>query len=305
MEYINDIRSIASDIFLTIPLLLVGFIFFMGAMTSNVGLLYLFAGHLLAVPALSFLSNERGPMFNEGYQFSAAKLIKWLFSVSGVLYVLIKSLDGNPLNYLSFLIVIVPAVGQLYFHKQNIEKDPAKEATVFDFFNPIAWGWVSNFGPLPIKTDSAAACAMVPGADKGYSNPTNWMVHLTFFFGFLMANAAAIMHEPIPKVSGDATEGQQEMVDSRVSNRMTLVISIITFSTLIFITLIAFRYTTTKCEGPFIYNLIPLTIIGATGAAWFHLFYTSCGLRPTDILGVVQGMVSPKMADNPIICVGS
>jgi len=299
MEYVNDIRSTASDIFLTLPLLLVGFIFFMGAMTSNVGLLYLFAGHLLAVPALSFLANDRGPMWFDGGKFSGTKLVKWLLSALGVLYVLIKSLNGSMNNFWTFLLIVIPGVGQFVTHQQG------KDEAALHFFNPI--GWIVGSPPqASVSGHAAATCAMVPGAESAdAANPTNWMAHLTFFFGFLMANASAIMREPAPIVSGKNSEADQDKVDTRVSNRLLIVNSIILISSLVFISLAALRYMKTPCEGSFLYSLFPLTIIGLTGAAWFQLFYAGCGLRPTDILGVVQGMVSPKMADNPIICVGS
>ena len=52
------------DAFITLPLLIIGFIFFLGTLTSNIGLLYLFLGHLGIVPALEFLGNETRPLIN-------------------------------------------------------------------------------------------------------------------------------------------------------------------------------------------------------------------------------------------------
>jgi hypothetical protein len=41
------------------------------------------------------------------------------------------------------------------------------------------------------------------------------------------------------------------------------------------------------------------------GGAWFKLIEVSCGIPASDILGLVQGLISPVAIDNPIVCVGT
>jgi hypothetical protein len=72
----------------------------------------------------------------------------------------------------------------------------------------------------------------------------------------------------------------------------------------VFAILVFFRYVRTPCESGLLYSLIPLIIIGLTGASWFK-YVASCGVRPADVLGIVQGMISPDLIDNPIVCLGS
>jgi hypothetical protein len=54
-----------------------------------------------------------------------------------------------------------------------------------------------------------------------------------------------------------------------------------------------------------LYSLVPLIVIGLTGASWFTVVHTKCGVRPADVLGLVQGMISPDLIDNPVVCMGS
>jgi hypothetical protein len=41
------------------------------------------------------------------------------------------------------------------------------------------------------------------------------------------------------------------------------------------------------------------------GSCFFYITYKLCGVRPTDILGIVQGMAPSKLVDNPIVCIAS
>ena len=304
--HIEAIRSTVSDAFLTLPLLIVGFVFFLGALTSNSGLLLLSFGQLILVPALSFLANEPGPAAFANGKFSIMKLIKWLFSILLVLGVQAKAL-GNSYGYLLFAAILIPFCGQYYFHQQEI--DPP----VFFFFNiPAVIKSLFNWSiDIPKNDEKAAAtCAMIPNVDEKtsmYKSPSNWLSQLTFFAGFIMANAIAIYNQPVPVISDPDYKQQikrQEESDTRVANRKLMVTGILTSVIVSFIVLLMFRYARTPCEAGIFYNLFPLLIIGLTGAAWFQFTYKTCGIRPTDILGIIQGMVNSNMIDNPIVCVG-
>ena len=61
----------------------------------------------------------------------------------------------------------------------------------------------------------------------------------------------------------------------------------------------------TPCEDSIGNVAVPILITFFLGYGWFYIIYKECGVRPTDVLGIVQGFVSPDMIDNPIVCVGS
>ena len=295
MDYVDSIRTSVGDIFLTFPLILVGFIFFLGTLTSNIGLLYLFAGHLFVAPSLSFLANEKGPAWFDGKDFSVFKSIQWIFSVFSVLTINIQALGGGNNNWM-YLLVLLPFIGQF------ITRQVGSDKSVLWFFNVVGWFIHEK------EVDAAPTCAMVPGADKLYTTPSAWLTHLTFFFGFVYANAAALLNEPVPTVNTTDSaeiESQTANIAKRVSNRKTIATTIVCSATFMFLVMLIFRYAKTPCEGGFFHSLIPLLIVGLTGASWFQIVYRSCGVRPTDVLGIVQGMISTVSADNPIVCVGA
>jgi hypothetical protein len=300
MEFLDAIRSSVGDAFLTLPLLIMGFAFFMGTLTSNIGLLYLFLGHILLVPALSFLSNEPGPAWFEGKSISVTKGLKWLFSMLLFLNIHGSALGGGAAYSMNTLLLL-PLIGQFITHSLG------KDVPVFWFVNPVAWF------TTPTQTDNAAGtCSIVPGADPKegiYSAPSSWLAHVTFFFGFLFNNALAVYNQPTPKLSGAVDEATRQDRENRLSlrvrNRKWLAASIMAAILFVFTILVFFRYARTPCEAGFLYSLIPLVITGLTGASWFQSVYQNCGVRPADVLGIVQGMISPDLIDNPIVCVGS
>jgi hypothetical protein len=300
MEYIGAIQSSVGDAFLTLPLLIMGFSFFLGTLTSNIGLLYLFLGHLLLVPSLSFLANEPGPAWFEGKTVSIVKGVKWLFSMLLFLNIHGSALGGGAAYSLNTLLLL-PLLGQFITHSFG------KDVPVLWFFNPVAW----FMKPNPTDT-KAGTCSIVPGTDSKdsiYTSPSSWLVHILFFFGFLFNNALAVYSQPTPKLSGAVDEAtrqdRENRLTLRVRNRKWLAASIMAVILFAASILIFFRYARTPCESGFLYSLIPSVIIALTGASWFQSVYKNCGVRPADVLGIVQGMISPDLIDNPIVCVGS
>jgi hypothetical protein len=297
MEYVQGIRSTIGDTFLTLPLLLVAFLFFMGTVTSNVGMLYLFLGHIFFAPALGFLANEKGTAWFEDDSFKIAKVGKWLFSVFLTLGLFARSLGGGA-NYAIYFLALIPFFGQGIAYNYKAEK------SVLWFFNPIGW-----FVPEgDISSSRSSTCEMIPREESTpWTTPSAWVTHMSFFFGFLFANANAILNEPAPKlndVSEDAA-ARKAKLDQRVANRKTLVSIIIAVAVVAALLLLLFRYTKTPCEASFFHSLIPIVLIGLGGASWFQVIYKDCGVRPADVLGMVSSMISPNKADNPIVCVGT
>lgn len=298
MSILGEVRSLFADTFLSLPLIIIGFIFLFGTLTSNIGLLYLFLGQVTIPPILSYLSSP------------AANLNGWATPVSDLFYkyvpavlVLLINLSalGGGLNFLVYLLLILPLLGQT----MEINKP-------FMFFlNPI--GWYRNGMDYKDEDDTgssaASACAMLPGTDKPRRNPSVWMTHMTFLFGFILANSSIIYNEPVPepRISSNDPKYQEELrnISTKVNNRRKRVIMVIVATVVLFLIAFAFRYKLTQCEGSFAYSLIPNIFSALTGASWFSVLYNNFGLRPADILGIVQGMISPNMSSNPIICVGS
>lgn len=301
MEVLDAIRGTVGDAFLTLPLLIMGFSFFLGTLTSNIGLLYLFLGHLLLVPAVSFLANEPGPAWFEGKSISIVKGVKWLFSMLLFLNIHGSALGGGAAYSMNTLLLL-PLIGQFVAHSMG------KDVPVLWFANPVAW----FTSPNPTSPDKAGTCSIVPGTDSKdaiYSSPSSWLAHILFFFGFLFNNAIAVYNQPTPKLSGATDEATRQDRENRLSlrvrNRKWLAASIMAAILFVGAILVFFRYLRTPCESGFLYSLAPSIIIALTGASWFQSVYKNCGVRPADVLGIVQGMISPDLIDNPIVCVGS
>ena len=294
-EGISDLKGTLVDSFKTLPLLIVGFTFLLGTLTSNIGILYLFIGHLLLVPMLSYLATDTlGPMW--GSPFNPLSLGKWIVSVLSILTV--QSVATNAYSIYSASIYIFIA------HLVCVYLDV--NSSVLYTLNPISWFFPSS----PVK--QGEHCSIVPGrsddADDAISSPSAWLTHIVFFFGFIFANASAIYNEPIPVLTQTTDvktlAARQASLDNRVSNRKWLSGFIIVTATIVLAFLLFLRLQM-GCEADFKNLLLPLLFIGLTGAAWFTVIYTKCGIRPSDILGIVPGMISPDLIDNPIVCVNT
>ena len=301
MESIQSLKQSFSDAFITLPLITIGLVFFLGMLTSNIGLIYLFFGHLLVVPSLAFFGNEKG--LKENGEWSLAKAIKYIISLVVLFTVYGASLEGetkSSLSYLIYLAVLIPLIGQVI--QLNLPQEQQK--SFFYFYNPFEWFMEKSDG------SPSAACEMFPtdSEDKIYNTPSNWVNHLSFFFGFIIANAVAIYNEPTPRATGNSEEAVKKSavnIERRVTNRKWLAGTITALSIAVFIIILIFRYKKTECEQSFWISLIPLLIATLTGVSWFKLVQTKCGVRPADVLGIVQGMIPSELIDNPIVCVGS
>ena len=298
------LQSTFGDAFTTLPLLIMGFIFFLGALTSNIGLLYLFIGHLIIVPALSYLGNQTGHPFYEGDQFNATGFAKWIFSLAVFFGINTGSLQvsTNSISAVGLLFGLLPVILQVLFKE-----------SFFHFYNPFDWknGSGIRYSGIEPSKASSPACNIVPSkeGDQIYNSPSHWVNHVVFFFGFILSNTIAVYNEPTPpKVTtadSAADEKRNAQINQRVTNRKSLAISIACVSTLVFLVLLFFRYKKTGCEGNFWLALVPILIAYGTGYGFFNLLYKSCGVRPADVLGIVQGMISSDLIDNPIVCVGT
>ena len=290
----DGVKDLMSDAFTTLPLLLIGLVFFLGTLTSNTGLLFLFMGHLLIVPALGFLGNECGVPWKNGFDTFLFRSVVSYFIFFMIHSSTLTNLVGNNAYYL-FLTVLFPVFCQIRYPSEN---------PPFFYINPLAW--IGKWREFEEIKPEDTKCGMIPYQEKVYTNPSDWINHISFFFGFIISNAAAIYNEPKPELGKgpeDTKKSREEQLQQRVNNRKMKSASIIGVSIIVFIFILVFRFKT-GCENSFIYTAIPIFFACITGVSFFTLIYTKCGVRPTDVLGIVQGMIPTELIDNPIVCVG-
>jgi hypothetical protein len=135
------------------------------------------------------------------------------------------------------------------------------------------------------------------------------MYHIVFFFGFIFANALALYNVDVPeKVKTNDPKKDAERnanIELRVSNRKSICMSIMIIGIIILAILLWLRFTLTACEGTFFSSLTHILITYGTGISFCYVLIKNCGVRPADVLGIVQGMISTDLIDNPIVCVGT
>lgn len=285
MDFIEGLQTTFGDAFITLPLLLIGVTFFFGTMTSNTGLLYLFLGQLLIVPAISFTLNERGRPWkeiNNPLKNDYVRLIRYLLSFLTTAGLNAAPYDGSWQQYVS-MGISYPMI--------------------------ILQSIINNIFP---QSDQASTnCSVIPRADPQkvqiYTAPSSWVTQITFFFTFVFSNALAIFNEPVPElgnVKEEEKSSRQAKLDERVRNRKTITGGIMALSMLLLLVFLVFRYGFTPCESSFKASLPGILVAGVSGASFYRFIYTYCGVRPADVLGIVNGLVNPDLIDNPIVCVG-
>ena len=317
-ELINEITASLGDSFIALPYLIIGLAFFLGSLTSNIGLLYLFFGHILLVPLVCFLANEPGPPLWPLKKPDFFKVLRWVFSYLAVFTVNgigtsfgTFGLTGGALveaqQYLSYGIPIWTLIAQ-YYDVAFIAKDGEGSVTVFDTLNPynafaFFFGWKQP--PVPERD-----CSLIRGSQPpSRASPSNWLIHICFFIGFIISNSIALYNEPVPTLrpttDSKLNETRQEALNQRVSNRKMITMMICLMAITLFCVLVFTRRFLTNCEDGFWLSYFPILFVLITGGAWFSFLKKTCGIRPADVLGIVQGMISPELIDNPIICTGS
>jgi hypothetical protein len=283
MDYIEGLQTSFGDAFITLPLLLIGVSFFFGTLTSNTGLLYLFLGQLLFVPAIQFALNETGRPWRDAKDSSKSdtvRFIKWLISLVSVGTINVAPFDYSWQTITRVVVSCVMTVVQII---------------------------INNVNPSPVTSNT---CSMIPrpdSTDSIYSSPTSWTGHIVFFCSFVFANAMGIYNEPTPELRASTEKEKaqrQEKLDERVKNRKWISGVIMGVSLAILLALLFFRYRYTPCESGFFRSLPGLITLLVSGNSFYNLIYTYCGIRPADVLGIVNGLINPDLIDNPIVCVG-
>jgi hypothetical protein len=273
---IESLQEVLIDSYALFPAVLMGFLFLFGTLTSNIGMLFLLLGHVILVPSLNMLSN---PFKITG----AADAIRYGFAGLFVWLTLSTGLFTDAIGYNSLWISLLPILGLLLYPASRVPEGP----------------------------DAGPRCAVYPGAEADYfSRPSAWVAHVIFFFTFVISNAVYIYSLPTPTIQNPSTdpavnENRTNALLERVSNRKNLALTILAFSIITLVGFLIIRYKYTGCEGFSFLNLIPMIGIATTSVAWFRTITSRCGVRPTDILGIVQNLISPDLQDSPIVCVGT
>lgn len=284
MDYIEGLQTSFGDAFITLPLLLIGVSFFFGTLTSNTGLLYLFLGQLLFVPAIQFALNEIGRPWKDSKDSSNTDIIRFIKWVISLLSVGVINAAPYDKSWGTITRTVIPCV-----------------------LTPVQIA-INNFIPSPVTSN---ACSMIPrpdSTDSIYSSPTSWTGHIVFFCSFVFANAMGIYNEPTPEINAKTDqekEQRQEKLDERVKNRKWISGAIMGVSILVLLILLFFRFRFTQCEAGFFRSLPGLITLFISGNSFYNLIYTYCGVRPADVLGIVNGLINPDLIDNPIVCVGT
>jgi len=303
-------KDACEDSFLVLPHLLSGFFFFVGLFTTNIGMLVLALGHLLVVPALSFYANSDTPFYD-------TTGIAWLTVLSSLAYgvVLVFTLAGCFGGTFGGFMGALTAgtVGGTFLLGLLALKFLSDSKFIdfgsmspFDVANPYRW-----FAGPPPTSNPSELCYLSPGESttSGRRTPSAWMIHVLFFFGVVIANAYSIYVLPSPRLNptGDPTvdASSQEQLNQRVNTRKLITASIIGISLAALALLIYIRATFTPCDSLLAHSVLPMMITFLFGIAWFCVLTNSCGIPASDILGLVQGFISPAAIDNPIVCVGS
>jgi hypothetical protein len=259
-------------------------------MTSNTGLLYLFIGQLLLVPIIQFVLNTNGRFWlnDKTSTFDFLNLAKWGLSLATTL-----SLNFAPFKF------------------DNVASawDSILRSVLTPILLTVQLFVLNKFPHTPVDSKN---CSLIPRVDLDtspvFSSPTSWTAQIVFFCSFILHNAIGIYNEPTPELSNvpeDQKANRQAKLDERVRNRKWISGTIIFISLLVLVGLLFFRYAYTPCESGFMRSLPGLLILFMSGASWFQFIYTYCGVRPADVLGIVQGLINPDLIDNPIVCIGT
>lgn len=313
---VEILQTSAQDGFLALPLLIMGFLFFFGTLTSNVGLLFLLLGHFIIVPLLGYFTNvDQIPSVIQQKDWTTFSFViisaLTLLPISTKPFVdLVKSTlktddeSQKKGNYawivlLIYVVFIVIAV--------------ANGGTLADSFNVARWGDIFGTNAGLEKSAAGDLCSYLPTKEgqssSPWSNPSLWIIHLVFLTGFLFSNAAAIWNLPAPKLDTAGTREEYEsrklQLEQRITNRKRIVGSIFFMTSFILILFLAIRYWKTQCEGNFVKNFLPMVFCALIGSYWYKYAEEACNLYPPDVIGIVQGLISPDLIDNPIVCVGN
>ena len=296
---IQLLRTEFADSFLYLPLLILGFSFLYGLLTSNIGLLYLFLSLLTIVPSLGWLMNTTTPYINANSTLTTLVSFIIMFGVigGGTLH-FTKDMPAGQAAWSWYAAPLILSFIKYFFADKSL----------IDVINPAVWAGV------PKMASSSAICSIVPNEQNPWTNPSLWTLHVTFFSGYILANAITLYNQAVPLVDessipsdlpGDqyarAVKEQKNELLTRVDNRKMIAAAAGSIISIVWLVLLWFRFNKTSCESDWRLQIFPLLLTLFVGYMTFALA-AECGVRPVDVLGLVQGMIQPVA---PTVCVAS
>ena len=303
MDKLFSIKDSLQDGLLVLPHLLSGFFFFIGILTMNIGMLCLALAHFFIVPSISFFANNEWSIWAGGgvniggiaYSFiPAIGILACLINVTSL-----SSISSILLPIMYLVKAVLPLISDKYDSKMPL----------FDSINPYVWvnGKIEKKHAATIDLCYLSPEERLSGDQR--RSPSGWLIHVLFFFGFLLANASTLYAQPTPTITptkdSRINASSKEQLDIRVNNRKIITGSIIGLSIVSLGLLLWFRYSLSPCEDTIYESLFPLSVTLLLGVAFYTTLTDSCGIPASDILGLVQGFISPNAVDNPIVCIGS
>lgn len=304
VDKLFSIKDSLQDGLLVLPHLLSGFFFFVSILTMNIGMLCLALAHFFIVPSISFFANNEWSLWSA----TGVNIGGIAFSFIPAIALFVCLMNGANLSSISGFLLPLMYVIKLVLPMINQETFSTK-MTLFDTINPYVW----FMGKIEKKQAATVdLCYLSPeerlSGDQRRS-PSGWLIHILFFFGFLLANASTLYALPTPTISrtGDANidASSKEKLDIRVNNRKIITGSIIGLSIVSLALLLWFRYSFSPCEDTVYESLFPILYCFLLGFSFYSVLTNSCGIPASDILGLVQGFISPTAVDNPIVCIGT
>ena len=303
VDKLFSIKDSLQDGLLVLPHLLSGFFFFISILTMNIGMLCLALAHFFIVPSISFFANNEWSLW-AGSGVNIGGIAYSFIPAIGILACLINvtslsSISSIILPIMYLVKAVLPLISDNYDSKMPL----------FDSINPYVWvnGKIEKKPAASIDLCYLAPEERLNGDQR--RSPSGWLIHVLFFFGFLLANASTLYAQPTPTITptndSRINASSKEQLDIRVNNRKIITGSIIGLSIISLGLLLWFRYSFSPCEDTIYESLFPLCFTFLLGMAFYTTLTDSCGIPASDILGLVQGFISPNAVDNPIVCIGT
>ncbi len=289
-----------------LPLLLVAFTFFTGVFTANTGMLLLSILSILGVGSLSFILNVKPFEENSGWtlaRLAGSALLLFLFRFS-VPYN--PNAEGSTKDFLSF--IGFGSAGPAVNEEAGATKDALLGTGVVLYVLHVIFRFF--FQTMFEKKETKGDCSILSRGEATHDNPSLWVVSVTYFIGFIFANAYSIFNLDTPVVEGKGMDDkqkaiQQQAVNDRVMNRKLTTSLIMVTSLAFFAFVMWFRLTKTSCEQSLSSLAIPITFTFITSFFLYYYIVIKCGICAPDVLGITYDMIHPDMVNKPIVCVAS
>ena len=306
-DIIRRIQTLLADGMQALPMLLMAFPFFTGVLTANTGMLLLSILSIVGVNSLAFMLNIKPFEENKGWTltrlfFSVFVLFLFRFSVPYK-----PNVDeGSTKDFLQFIGFgnTGPAVNE----EAGATKDALLGLGVILYILHVVFRFF--FQTMFEKKTTGGDCSILSRGSAEHDNPSLWLVSVTYFVGFVFANAYSIFNLDTPVVEGKGLDEkqkqlQQKTVNDRVMNRK-ITTFLVMFSSLAFFGFaLWYRLTKTTCEQSFSSLAVPLSFTFITSFFLYYYIVIKCGIRAPDVLGITYDMIHPDMVNKPIVCVTS